>query len=67
MMVKETETETTVSITFDDDGTQKVVFNPSKMSNDKLYPFAYRGELWTLKKCYRTISIMKFCTDTGVN
>lgn len=67
MMEMETKTETPVSIMFDNDGTQKVVFNPAKMNNEKLYPFAYQGELWTLKKCYRTVSIMKLCTDTGVN
>lgn len=56
MMEKETPV---VSIKFDNDGTERVVFNPGKMCKDKLYPFAYQGELWTIRKCQRTVSVMK--------
>lgn len=66
-MMMEMETETPVSINFDNDGTEKVQFDLSKMDRGKLYPFAYQGELWVLKKCQRSVSIMKFCAETGVN
>lgn len=48
-----------VAIKFDNDGTEWIEFDPSKMHKDEFYPFAYQGELWTLKKCHRTVSIMK--------
>lgn len=58
-MIK-SELETPVAITFDDDGTEWVEFEPAKMREDEDYPFAYHGELWALKKCHRTVSVMKF-------
>lgn len=57
------ELETPVAIYFDEDGTEKVIFDPSKMRKDEFYPFAYQGELWALKKCHRTVSVMKFADD----
>lgn len=48
-----------VCVKFDKDGTERIEFDPSKMNKDELYPFAYKGELWTLRKCQRTVSVMK--------
>jgi hypothetical protein len=54
------ELETPITVNFDNDGTETVTFNPAKMNRDEFYPFAYQGELWALKKCHRTVSVMKF-------
>lgn len=48
-----------VSIYFDNEGNEKVTFDPAKMIKDEFYPFSYQGELWTLRKCHRTVSVMK--------
>lgn len=53
------ETPAAVSIDFDDDGTEWVEFDLSRMKEDEFYPFAYHGELWTVKRCHKTVDIMK--------